>query len=395
MGTLLTYINYELEDLQQTKTAVANQTGDKLCQVVIEGGLEYKQGNFDGALSRFETARSMRAEDNELIYNVALAQYRNKDYDKCMQNITQIVDNCARKHPELCLARDKGSSESVGNSLELRESALIETFNLKAAIEYDLRNLSNAEEALKDMPPRREEELDPVTLMNQALMNFERDPTAGLKKMSYLLENPPFPPETFANLLLLYAKHGYFDLAADVLAQNSDLTFRYVSAADYEYLETLIFQNASKQEAAKKFAGIGASHLDTLKKVTSRIKNAQVDKNDAELQKALKQYDQCLEKYVPVLMAQARIFWDEDSFQQVERVLKEAQDYCSINDIWKLNLAHCLFVQEKYSDSLTYYQTVYQKNLDSLLSLPAIVIANLCVSLIMVNQNERAEEIIR
>ena len=35
-----------------------------------------------------------------------------------------------------------------------------------------------AQEALTDMPPRAEEELDPVTLHNLALMNMDANPTA-------------------------------------------------------------------------------------------------------------------------------------------------------------------------------------------------------------------------
>ena len=155
---------------------------------------------------------------------------------------------------------------SVGNTLMLHETALIEACNLKAAIEYKLKdckkvelirnsgkflqrnNLSHilvaaAGEALTDMPPRSESELDPVTLHNQALINFEADPTGGSKanlfltslqsilknlsfssqkkpkvsyaaitssgfaKLQYLLTQNPFPPETFSNLLLLYCKY--------------------------------------------------------------------------------------------------------------------------------------------------------------------------------------------
>jgi tetratricopeptide repeat protein 30 len=44
---------------------------------------------------------------------------------------------------------------------------LIEAFNLKAAIEYVLKNAEAAREALTDMPPRSEDELDAVTLHNQ------------------------------------------------------------------------------------------------------------------------------------------------------------------------------------------------------------------------------------
>ena len=75
------------------------------------------------------------------------------------------------------------------------------------------------------MPPRQEDELDPVTLMNQALLSIEDDPAIGFKKLNFLIQNPPFPPETFPNLLLLYCKYNYYDLAADVLAENVDLTF--------------------------------------------------------------------------------------------------------------------------------------------------------------------------
>ena len=55
----------------------------------------------------------------------------------------------------------------MGNTLTLHETALIEAFNLKAAIEYLLKNAEASKEALTDMPPRSEEELDAVTLHNQ------------------------------------------------------------------------------------------------------------------------------------------------------------------------------------------------------------------------------------
>ena len=64
-----------------------------------------------------------------------------------------------------------------------------------------------AQEALTDMPPRSEEQLDAVTLHNQALMNMESNPTQGFEKLQFLLQQNPFPPETFGNLLLLYIKY--------------------------------------------------------------------------------------------------------------------------------------------------------------------------------------------
>jgi len=49
-------------------------------------------------------------------------------------------------------------------------------------------------------------------------MHMEEDPTQGFKKMNFLLSRPPFPPETFGNLLLLYCKYSYYDLAGETVA---------------------------------------------------------------------------------------------------------------------------------------------------------------------------------
>lgn len=64
-----------------------------------------------------------------------------------------------------------------------------------------------AKEALTDMPPRSEEELDVVTLHNVALMNMDANATAGFEKLQFLLQQNPFPQETFGNLLVLYLKY--------------------------------------------------------------------------------------------------------------------------------------------------------------------------------------------
>ena len=60
----------------------------------------------------------------------------------------------------------------------------------------------------------------------QALMNMDSAPTTGFEKLQFLLQQNECPPETFGNLLLLYVKHQYFDQAADVMAENTHLTFK-------------------------------------------------------------------------------------------------------------------------------------------------------------------------
>jgi hypothetical protein len=49
-------------------------------------------------------------------------------------------------------------------------------------------------EALSDMPPRADEELDPVSLHNTGLMRMETEPASGFRKLNFLISNPPFPP---------------------------------------------------------------------------------------------------------------------------------------------------------------------------------------------------------
>jgi tetratricopeptide repeat protein 30 len=87
----------------------------------------------------------------------------------------------------------------------------------------------SAREALTDMPPRSEAELDQITLHNIAIMNMDEEPSAGFEKLQYLIQQNTFPFETFANLCFLYIKYSFFSLVADVLADNTPLAFKHLS----------------------------------------------------------------------------------------------------------------------------------------------------------------------
>ncbi len=89
--------------------------------------------------------------------------------------------------------------------------------------------MNAAREALTDMPPRSESELDPISLHNIAVMNMEEEPSAGFEKLQFLIQQNSFPNETFANLCFLYLKYSFFSLVADVLAENAHLTYKYLT----------------------------------------------------------------------------------------------------------------------------------------------------------------------
>ena len=52
-------------------------------------------------------------------------------------------------------------------------------------------------------------------------------------------------------------------------------------------------------------------------------------------------------------MAQAKIYWDMDQYAQVEKIFRKSVEFCSESDIWKLNVAHVLFMQVPKKTLLT------------------------------------------
>ena len=211
-----------------------------------------------------------------------------------------------------------------------------------------------------------------------------------------MLNNPPFPPETFPNLILLYCKYQHFDLAADVLAENCDLTYKCLSAEDFEFLETFILYQSSQDEAYAKFEVLADKHIDALRKKTKSIQDARIARDSKAITTALQEYDTALDQYIPVLMMQAKAYWDKGNYAQVEKIFRQSAEFCSEHETWKLNVAHVFFMQDnKYRDAIRYYEPFVRRQMDDLLSITAIVLANLCVSYIMTSQNADAEELMK
>jgi tetratricopeptide repeat protein 30 len=225
---LIAACEYEQEDLASCKGHLDQCIQDEADTVVAQGCVHIKEGDFDRALERFDAAMKIVGYQAELAYNVALCHYKTKQFGPAMKNIAEIIEKGVREHPELGIGSNTEGMDvrSVGNTAALRQTALIEAFNLKAALEYGLKNFDAAREALSDMPPRSESELDPVTLHNQGLLSMDTEPNSGFKKLNFLLSQPPFPNETFSNLVILYCKYGFYDQAADVLAQNVELSYK-------------------------------------------------------------------------------------------------------------------------------------------------------------------------
>ncbi|KAM9360493.1 intraflagellar transport protein 70A isoform 3-T3 [Symphorus nematophorus] len=395
MVKLQACIKYCEEDYSAAKSLLEQLPQDDPDYVYNMGCLFYQDSKYEEACKKFMSAMQVLGYVPALSYNIALCYYSMKNYPQALKYITEIIERGIREHPELSVGmRTEGIDvHSVGNTLVLHQTALIEAFNLKAAIEYQLKNLKGAQEALTDMPPRSEEELDPVTLHNQALLNMDTKPSEGFEKLAFLLQQPSFPPVTFGNLLLLYCKHEYYDLAADVLAENAHLTYKFLSPYMYEFLDALLTCQTAPEEAFRKFDEMNGKLTEQLRKLGKQ--DARLARDDEVQKKALQEYDLMQEKYIVVLMAQAKIYWNRDNFQMVEKIFRKSVEVCNDDDTWKLNVAHVLFMQNKYKEAIGFYEPIVKKHYDNILNVSAVVLANLCVSYIMTSQNEEAEELMR
>jgi tetratricopeptide repeat protein 30 len=174
------------------------------------------------------------------------------------------------------------------------------------------------------------------------------------------------------------------------------LTYKYLTQEQYDYLDANIMLPTSVEEAYRKFDELSTKYIDKLRKCTKSIQDARLARDNESIKTSLKSYDEELEKYIPVLMAQARIYWDRENYPMVEKLFFQSAEFCSEHEVWKLNVGHVFFMQEvKFKDAIRYYDPIVKRLQENLLDITAIVLANLCVSFIMTSQNEEAEELMR
>mmetsp|Transcript_22908 Transcript_22908/g.65078 ORF Transcript_22908/g.65078 Transcript_22908/m.65078 type:complete len:647 (-) Transcript_22908:204-2144(-) len=393
-------IAYSQDEVMLARNLLETCSPDAEERQVFEGALLWKEKKYVEAMKLFGDAMNTIGYQADLSYNVALCFYSQKQYGPALKHIAEIIERGVRDHPELSVgALSEGvgglQARSVGNTTVLKETALVEAFNLKAAIEYVMKNMEGAKDALDDMPPRDESELDAVTLHNQALIEMDDKPTEGFRKLNFLLGQHPSPPETFVNLLLLYCKYSYYDLAADILAENAELTYKNMNPQDFEFLDALILAQSSPEEAYRRFDSLTAKHIEALRRGTKHIQDARKNRDSNAVKKHLAEFDAALSNYIPVLMGQAKIYWDMEHYSMVEKIFRQSAEFCSEDESWKLNVAHIFFMQEKYKECIRYYEPFVRRHTENLLGVTAIILANLCVAYVMTSANEEAEELMK
>jgi tetratricopeptide repeat protein 30 len=171
----------------------------------------------------------------------------------------------------------------------------------------------------------------------------------------------------------------------------------YLIKEEVAYISALSMMRTSKEAAYDSLEKLAKIYHDAIIKQFKLIKDYKNSPDKALVNKIIQNYENAIKKYLPVITAQAKIFWDLGNYDMVEQLLKSPhiQEIFFENQTWKINMGHAYFISEtSFKEAINYYMDVYQNEVD-ILQIPASVIANLCVSLIMVQRNDEAQEIIK
>ncbi|PHJ20925.1 tetratricopeptide repeat-containing protein [Cystoisospora suis] len=270
---------YEGDDLEGLKSLLSRCDATDPEVATLCASRLWKEGKYELALETFRSVLDGGDFDALTAYNVALCHYELKQYTECSGYLRQIIKAAVESHPELELG-PRDPEEVVGTGLSnsaagLKDTALIEAVNLRSAIDFRLERVADAAEKLDLMPWRPPKEVDAVTVHNQALFQAEENAGVAFNMLRFLIDNPPFPPEAFANL-----------------AQRKDLVAKYLTEEEVLFLEALIISSSSPDEAIKRLEAIAGRYVEKLQKT---------------------------EHAMEVLMAQANIFWARKEYDIVER----------------------------------------------------------------------------
>jgi len=389
-------LRYAENDIQSSKSLLATSDQDDMDIMMDNACILFKEDRFEQALEKYENIKRTHGFIPEVAYCIALCHYRLNRLSEAIQNIAEIKSQAGRSHPELirALAGDTVDFDAQGLISKARETFLVEGVNLLASIEYDQKHYKEALSALQELPGRSEEELDPITLHNLALCSMDENPADSFTKLSFLLGQELSPSETFRNLLLGYCKYDYTSLAADLLAEYSEMAATTMTSQTLDFLDALLLSAQSKEEAYRKFDTICKSKADIIRKLLRAVEEARKSNDDALQMQLTIEFEENVNEMIPILMNQAKIFWDLEKYQLVELLLMKYAEFCSDNRTWKMNLAHTYFMQQgKMANAINLYEPLVLGE-ESLVDVEAIVVANLCVAFVVTEQNTLADTII-
>lgn len=389
-------ISYEKGNFFEAKKNLRKLESTDFTTLVNKGCIYFKEGEYDKAYNKFREAMKISGFNAELFYNLALCVYEKGEYDEANIYVDEIIDQAYRRYPQLKVSESNQVFESNKQKAGqiLRETAIVEAINLKAAVWFVKEKYEEAKNLIKVVPAINTGGIDPVTFHNQAIFTVSENSADSIKKMNHLLRDWLFPPETFQNLLFLYCKYYFYDLASELIHENPKFCQKLIEKDDFDYINTLIIQQTNPKEACIKYQELLNEYRISITNLKSKYR--ELPETSKERRTIAIKIGNLTEKYVAVLTNQAKISWDIKDYGNVELMFKESADICNQNKVFQVNLAHSVYMQEKnHQEAISYYEKIVSKYQDDLLKCETIVLANLCVCYILTKQNEKAEKMIQ
>jgi tetratricopeptide repeat protein 30 len=98
--------------------------------------------------------------------------------------------------------------------------------------------------------------------------------------------------------LNIFVIFKYYDFAADLLAENTDMTFKYMEPYIYEFIEAKIVQQTAPEAAFKKFEDLAGTLIEQLRRLVKEVQENRRSQKDEQVKKKVQEYDATLEKYL-------------------------------------------------------------------------------------------------
>jgi tetratricopeptide repeat protein 30 len=159
-------IKFEMDDMTSCKMLIEQLPKEDADLLANEACVLFKDGSYPAALSKYTEASKVLGFQAELAYCMALSHYMLKDFIPALKLVTEILERAIKCHPGRIISlfakvkasrtdvgSDRGFAEwnigfsygedearSVGNTQSLHETFVFEAFNLKAAIEFHMKN---------------------------------------------------------------------------------------------------------------------------------------------------------------------------------------------------------------------------------------------------------------
>ena len=357
-------------------------------KLINEGCIAFKELQFDAALQKYEEALRISSYFPELYYNTALCLFKINKYEESLKYLQIIIKKSQKLLQENEVLVEESSEDEIRNRKEkvsclLRKTCLIEGMNLKASIEYLEGKFEKSKKTIKELSDflgANSMQCDPVTYHNEAIIFVNENATESIKRLNELISCSVFPSESFHNLINLYSKYRFFDLANELLNENPVLASKHLQKDEYDYVKALIMEQTNTQEALKQYDKIIHNYKKNIDLINAKLTHSEHSPDvlsfevstapplpSHEIQRLTMQKKYLSERLVCILSNKAKIYWDNKNFPLAEEVFLNEKNYCKGIDSFNLNLGHTLFMQEhKYDEAIYFYEQIVNKNKDNL-----------------------------